>query len=421
MDTSDIISIVIMAVCIMMSAYFSATETAFLSINKTRLKTMAEKGNRRAERVLKLSDRYDKLISTILIGNNIVNIAVASVATVFFVKFFGDAGATISTAVVTVLVLIFGEITPKNIAKDSPDSFACFSAPIIGALMVLFAPLNFLFSLWKKLINKLFTHEDDNKMSQEELIMIVEEVQQDGSIDDNQCDIIRNAIQLTELKAEDILTHRVDLAAVSLDASKEEIAELFAETQFSRLLVYEKSIDDIVGFIHQKDFYTPKGITEKSVTELLAPAIFVQSAERIGTLLNRLQKEKTHLAVVLDEYGGTLGIVSMEDILEEIVGDIWDEHDEVVETFEQLSDDSYSVDCSVTTGEFCEFFGIENESEAVSLGGFVMELFEGIPIAGDELDHKNLHITVTDTDAHRILKIRVTKHEAENESESEEA
>ena len=325
MDTSDIISIVIMAVCIMMSAYFSATETAFLSINKTRLKTMAEKGNRRAERVLKLSDRYDKLISTILIGNNIVNIAVASVATVFFVKFFGDAGATISTAVVTVLVLIFGEITPKNIAKDSPDSFACFSAPVIGALMVLFAPLNFLFSLWKKLINKLFTHEDDNKMSQEELIMIVEEVQQDGSIDDNQCDIIRNAIQLTELKAEDILTHRVDLAAVSLDSSKEEIAELFAETQFSRLLVYDKNIDDIVGFIHQKDFYTPKGITDKSVAELLAPAIFVQSAERIGALLNRLQKEKTHIAVVLDEYGGTLGIVSMEDILEELVGEIWDE------------------------------------------------------------------------------------------------
>ena len=420
MGSSDIIAIIVMLACIIMSAYFSATETAFSSLNKTRLRAMADKGSRHASKALAVSERYDKLISTILIGNNIVNIALASLGTVFFVKHIGDIGATVSTVVITVLVLIFGEITPKSIAKDMPERFACFSTPIISVLIVLLTPLNFIFSMWKKLVSKIFKSSDDAKMSQEELIMIVDEVQQDGSIDDSQCDIIKNAIQLDDIKAEDILTHRVDLAAIPLDASKEDVASMFAETRFSRLLVYDKSIDDIVGFIHQKDFYTERGITERSIGELLSPAVFVQSSTRLGVLLNRLQKEKTHIAVVLDEYGGTLGIVSLEDILEEIVGDIWDEHDEVVETFEKLSEDTYLVDCSVPTYDFCEFFRIENTSEAVSLGGFVMELFSGIPVEGDEIDHANLHITVTETDAHRILKIRVKKLPKENDADDGE-
>ena len=319
---------IIMAVCVIFSGYFSATETAFLSMNKTKLKTLAEKGNRRAALACCLEENYDKLISTILIGNNIVNIATASIGTVLFVRYFGDMGATISTVVVTVTVLIFGEISPKSIAKDCAEQFAMFSAPLIRVLIWIFTPLNLIFSAWKALLAKLFHLERDSKMSQEELLMMVEEVQQDGSIDENEGGLLKNAIEFSEQRARDILIHRVDLAALPIDTTKEKIAELFTQTKYSRLLIYEDTIDDILGTIHQKDFYVGCGVTDKPIQDILSPAIFVMESEPISLLLKKLQKAKTHVAVVVDEYGGTCGIVTMEDILEELVGEIWDEHDE---------------------------------------------------------------------------------------------
>ena len=323
--------IIIMAVLILLSAYFSATETAFSSLNKTRIKTLAEKGNRKAKLACKLSEQYDKLISTILIGNNIVNIATASIGTMLFVKVYGDMGATISTIVITVVVLIFGEITPKSIAKDCPEKFAMFSAPFIHLLIWLLTPLNFVFSMWKKLVFKLLKLENDSRMTQEELLMLVEEVQQDGSIDKNEGELLRNAIEFTEREAEDILTHRVDLEAVPVEATKEEIAQAFSESRFSRILVYEESIDNIIGVIHQKDFYDHGGISAKALRELISPVIFVMQNEKISSLLRQLQKNKLHVSVVLDEYGGTYGMVTMEDILEELVGEIYDEEDKVPE------------------------------------------------------------------------------------------
>ena len=408
MDPSTI-QIIIMVILVMMSAYFSATETAFSSLNKTRLKTLAEDGNKRAALTLKLAENYDKLISTILIGNNIVNIFLASLGTIFFIHMVTDEnlGTTLSTVVITLVVLIFGEITPKSIAKDVPEKFAMFSAPFINLLIIILTPINFIFSMWKKLVSKIIKVEENEKMSQEELLMFVDEVEQEGTIDEDEGDLIRNVIEFTETQAEDILTHRVDLEAVPMDADKEEISKKFQDTQFSRLLVYEESIDNIVGFILQKDFYTVDGITKTSVKKLVKPVIFTQKTEMVNDLLKKLQVNKTHIAVVLDEYGGTLGIVTMEDILEELVGEIWDEHDEVVEDFQKLDEDKYRVDCSVNAEDFFEYFEIETETENVSLGGWVMEQLDKVPEKGDKFTFEELDITVIETDSRRATKIDV--------------
>jgi len=415
----NLFHILAIAVLILFSAYFSATETAFSSLNKTRLKTMVEKGNRRAKLANRLHDDYDKLISTILIGNNIVNIATASLGTVLFVRLCGDMGATISTAVITVLVLIFGEITPKSIAKDCPEQFAMFASPFIRLLCLLFTPLNFLFSLWKKMVAKLFKIKSDAKMSQEELLMLVDEVEQDGSIDEEEGSLLRNAIEFPELRAEDILTHRVDLEAVSIEADKEEVAKVFTETKFSRLPVYEDSIDNIVGVIHQKDFYEGSGLSAKSLTELMTSPIFVLKSEKLNELLRLLQENKSHVAVVLDEYGGTLGIVTLEDILEELVGEIWDEHDEVTEEYRQIGENKWLVDGSVTLDDFGSRFEIEPESESVSLGGWVMECFGRVPEEGETYSYRNLIVKVTALDGQRITEIEVELLPKEEASEDE--
>lgn len=407
--------LIIMAFLVLMSAYFSATETAFSSMNRTRIKTMAEKGNSKAALAYRLSEKYDKLISTILIGNNVVNIAVASLGTVMFVRHYGDVGATISTVVVTVVVLIFGEITPKSIAKDCPERFATFSAPLINVFIWILKPLNLLFSLWKKFVAKLLKLENNSKMSQEELLMLVEEVQQEGSIDRSESELLKNAIEFTERDAEQILTHRVDLAAVPITATKEEIADMFRQTKFSRLLVYEGNIDKIVGVLHQKDFYTGRGITEKKLTSIITPAIFVMQNENINELLKKLQKEKSHIAVVLDEYGGTYGIVTMEDILEELVGEIWDEHDEVSEFFKKTGENTYRVDASVDFEDFCEFFGISDETEMVSLSGWLSERLGKIPERGDYFEYGNLSVRILAVEGHRVEQISVKELEEKKE------
>ncbi len=414
--------IIVMLVCIIMSAYFSATETAFLSMNKTRMKTMAEDGNKKAKLALKLEASYDKLISTILIGNNIVNILLSSMGTLLFVKLLQnpDTGAAASTAACTVIVLIFGEITPKNIAKDCPEGFVLFSAPIIRVFGWIFAPFNLLFSLWRKLVAKVFRLKRDDKMSQEELLMFVDEVTQDGSINDEEGDLLKNAIEFTDCRAEEILTHRVDLEAVSVDEDKNEIAKVFSESKFSRLLVYEDSIDNIIGVLHLRDFYVGGGVTHRKIKDVMAHPIFIHKSEKIIAILKKLQAEKAHIAVVVDEYGGTLGIVTMEDILEELVGDIWDEHDEVVETFREVGENTHVVDCSVNFDEFCEFYGIKSESDSVSLGGWITEQLERIPSKGDILEFENLYFTVTQADEHRAILVQVIRKEPEEEEGEKE-
>ena len=419
----DINYIIYLIILVLLSGYFSATETAFSSLNKTKLKSLIEKGDKkskRAELTLNLVEKYDKLISTILIGNNIVNIATASISTVMFVSLYGEIGATISTAVITIVVLIFGEISPKSIAKDCPERFAMFSAPYINLLIWILTPINFLFTLWKKLLTLIFRIEDDGKISSDELMMIVDEVQQDGNLEEDESELIKNAIEFTEHVAEDITTHRVDIEAVSIEATKEEISTLFNESQFSRIPVFDGTIDNIIGVIHMKDFYTEKGITNKSIKEIMTKPVFIQKTDKINDILKVLQKNKSHIAVVIDEYGGTHGIVTMEDILEELVGEIWDEHDEVVELIKQLEDYLFEVDGNLDFDEFCKTFEITCETENNSTGGWAMEQISKMPETGDSFIFENLQIKITETDTHRVMKLNVKILPKINNEENEE-
>lgn len=408
MTQSDIMFVAIMACLLMMSAYFSATETAFSSLNATRLKTMADRGNRRAELALQLSEQYDKLLSTILVGNNFVNIALASMGTVLFVGMLGDSGATVSTIVITIIVLIFGEVSPKSLAKDSPESFAMFSAPILHMLMGLLTPITFLFAQWKKLLSRMVGVKSDRRMTQDELLVLVDEAEEEGGIDKQEGELLRSALEFRDLTAGDILTHRTDLEMVSAHATKQEVAQVFTESRFSRILVYEENVDHIVGVIHQKDFYTGLGVTEKPVAQIMTEPIFVPNSVKINDLLNLLQKKKVHIAVVTDEYGGTLGIVTMEDILEELVGDIWDEHDEVEVDFSKSGPETYRVLGSADFEEFCEFFHVEaEETESVTVSGWVMERMGKVPSVSDRFEQDGLTVTVTRTDSRHVLEIEV--------------
>ena len=395
------ISIVIILVSILMSAYFSATETAFSSLNRIRMKNMAEKGNKRARLVMRLSEDYDSLLSTILIGNNIVNIASASLATVLFVKWLGDeAGPSVSTAVTTVVVLIFGEVTPKSIAKESPERFAMFSAPFLSALMGLLTPFNFLFGQWKKLLSALIQSTDEGGITEEELLSIVEEAKQGGGIDEQEDMLIRSALEFTEQEAGGIVTPRVDITAVSTEAAKEEIAGVFADTAFSRLPVFEGSIDHIVGIIYQKDFYRYVYHKDKEIAEIIRPALFVPQNKKIGALLKELQSRKVHIAVVLDEYGGTAGIITLEDILEE--------YDEVSAEIEKKSETEYVVAGSADVGEVFEALHIkaaDQKAQAGIINGWIMNELGRVPEEGDSFAYQGYQIKALKMNEKRVEKV----------------
>lgn len=405
-------SIFAMAVCLAMSAYFSATETAFSSLNKTRLKVLADNGNKRAALALKLAENYDRLISTILIGNNIVNITIASVGTLLFVELYGDVGATISTVVVTLVVLLFGEITPKSIAKDVPERFAMFSAPFIRLWIWVLTPLNFLFTQCKKFISRFIKTDGSAKMSHEELLLFMEDVEHDGGIDENEGELLRNALEFGDLTAAEILTHRIELEAVDINESHEEIAKAFTQSRFSRLLVYRDTIDQVVGVLHQKDFYINGKMTDQPISQIMTEPLFVYQHTKIRDILKMLQHQKSHIAVVVDDFGGTLGIVTMEDILEELVGEIWDEHDEEEVFIRKVDKDTYLVDAAMDFDDFAEFFHLNEETEMTSVSGWVMEQCDRVPEVGDRFSCQDLDVLVTRVDNHRTCEIKVVRREA---------
>ena len=419
--SDDSVSLVIIVACLVCSSYFSATETAFSTMNHARMKTMADKGNKSAALALKLSDNYDTLLSTILIGNNLVNILLSSLATLLFVKMLGSStGTTASTLVTTVLVLIFGEISPKSIAKESPESFAMFSAPISRVLMVVLTPVTWIFAQWKKILTRLFKKDgDDRAMTDEELMTIVEEAEQDGGIDAEESTLIRSAIEFMDLESIDIYTPRVDIVSVSLDESKEEIAKIFLDTGFSRLPVYEENIDHIIGIINQKDFHNFIYNTDRSIKEIVRPVLFITPTMKIGSLLKKLQASKTHIAIILDEFGGTEGLVTIEDIVEELVGDIWDEHDQVVTEIEKISNEEYLMAGSTSIDDVFEELGIEKEVDVNTLSGWVMEVLACIPKEGDSFVSDGYKVTVVKMDERRIEKVRVQKVHSETEDEND--
>ena len=412
MDGSSITLIASLGVMLMMSAFFSATETAFTSFNSVRLKNASSNGNKRATLVLQLAEDYDRVLTTLLIGNNIVNITAASIGTVIFSRSFGDIGVTISTVVVTLLVLTFGEIFPKTLAKESADRFVMIVAPVVRFLLTVFAPLSLIFAWGTSQLSKRLNVAEEQGITEEELLTIVEEAQIEGGINEQEGELIRSVIEFDDLEVGDIVTPRVDVVAVAEDAPIAEVLEVFRESGYSRLPVYQGSIDEVVGIINQKDFHNELAEDENSIATIMKPAIFVTTSMKLSTLMSQLQQAKSHIAIVTDEYGGTLGIVTMEDIIEELVGEIWDEHDEVIEEIEQLAENEYKVMASANLEKVFRILDIEDDdTDATTIGGWAIEELGRVPREGDHFEFENLSVTISKTNARRVLEMIIRVQE----------
>ena len=393
------------------SAFFSASETAFSSLNQIRLKSRAEDGDSSAARVLAMAEQYDKLLSTILIGNNIVNIAAASIGTILFTQMLGaERGATMSTIVLTIIVLIFGEVTPKSLAKEMPEKVATAVSPFLVLLMALMTPLTWLFTQWKKLLGHFVHSGEADTITEGELMTMVSEAENDGELTDRESELIRSAIEFDDVEVEEILTPRVDVVAVEDDIPLEELAQTFAESGYSRLPVYHGTIDNIIGVVHEKDFYIARLKKATKIDDLVVPTLYTTGSTQISQLLRTLREQHHHLAVVVDEYGGTEGIITLEDILEELVGEIWDEHDEVTEDFRKQSDGSWLVSGSASVDDLYEELALPEEEDIDSntVNGLVQEKTCHLPKVGDRFTLGEYDGVVTRTAKRRVTEVRLT-------------
>ena len=402
---------VTLVILVAFSAFFSASETAFSSLNQIRLKSRADDGDRTAARVLAMSEQYDKLLSTILIGNNIVNIAAASIGTIIFTKMLGaERGATVSTMVLTIVVLIFGEVTPKSLAKEMPETIATAVAPALSLLMLVLTPLTWLFTQWKRLLNHFVHSSESDTITEGELMTMVSEAENDGELTDRESELIRSAIEFDDVEVEEILTPRVDVVAVADDISLEELAQTFAESGYSRLPVYHGTIDNIIGVVHEKDFYIARLKKATKIDDLVAPTLYTTGSTQISQLLRTLREQHHHMAVVVDEYGGTEGIITLEDILEELVGEIWDEHDEVTEDFRKQSDGSWLVSGSASVDDLFETLDLPEDEDIDSntVNGLVQEKTCHLPKVGDHFSLGEYDGVVTRTARRRVTEVRLT-------------
>ena len=408
---------------VIMSAFFSSTETAYSCANRIKLRALSSNGNKRAKRVLALAEEnYDKFITTILVGNNIVNILATTLATVFFANVFLHNGvqvdsSLITTIVMTLAVLIFGEITPKLIARIIPEKMAMGVYPIIMFFYYLFYPLTIIFGGWRWLLCKVFRTKGEDVVTEDEVMTLVEEAQEDGTLREEETELIRSVIEFDDLEVGDILVPRVNIVAVDVESSMDEIRKIFEREGYSRIPVYKDTIDTIIGTIHEKDFFNAYLKGKKNVDSILQNAFYTTEHAKISILLRQLQKKKVHIAVVLDEYGGTLGMITMEDILEELVGEIWDEHDEEVSYLKKIDEDTYLVDGKALLSETFEYFEMEgaDEFEANTVSGWAIETLGEIPPAGRSFDYKNLHVEVTKSTVKRILQLKFTFEKIEDE------
>ena len=417
MDSDSLIMLLFMVLLTALSGFFSATETAFSSFNRIRMKSLASSGNRKASLVLKLDENYDRLITAILIGNNIVNITLTTVSTLFFMKVLTslseDVVATLSTVIVTVVVLVFGEVTPKALSKDHADGYALSTCSLIRGFVTVMSPLTILFSFWKKLIGRVFKTAQTDVTTEDDLITMVEEAEHGGGLDEDESELIRSAIEFSDLTAGEILTPRIDIVAVHEGTDPREIMMMFFDTGYSRLPVVGDTIDDVKGVLHEKDFYYAYNTGKTDLSEYYQKPLYVSKHLRIDDLLRTLQSEQCHMAFVIDEFGGLMGIVTMEDIIEELIGDVWDEHDEVENLFVKNNDGSYNVDCSADLDDLFDLFDLEYDDDdsekPQTVNGWLQLRFEGMPVEGDTLSCDGLDIKVLKCDEKMVREIVARK------------
>ncbi len=410
--------LIALIVLILLSGFFSSTETAYSCANRIKLRAWVGNGNKRAKKALWLAeDNYDNLISTILVGNNIVNLTAATHGTIFFADVLASTSVDynlISTIAITIAVLIFGEITPKFIAKAIPEKMTMLYYPLIMPFYYIFYPVNFLFKGWKWLLSKIFRFKTEDVVTEDEIMTVVEEAEEDGTIREDETNLIRSVIEFDDVEVGDILVPRVNIVAVEVNASMEDIKKIFNREGYSRIPVYKDSIDTIIGTIHEKDFYKAYLKGAKNINDILQNALYTTEHAKISKLLKQLQKQKVHIAVDLDEYGGTLGLVTLEDILEELVGEIWDEHDQEINYIKKIEENLYLAEGNAYLTDVLEYFGLEDEAdnfEANTLSGWVIEKLGEIPRTGKKFDFNNLDFEVTKSTVKRVLQVKITVNE----------
>ncbi len=405
-----------------MSAFFSSSETAFSSVNKIRLKHEAAEGNKKAELVLRIAEHYDKTITTILVGNNIVNILSASLATVIctalFAEKYGTGTATaISTVSMTLLVLIFGEILPKSIAKQHADKMAFMLSPFLNLFIIVLTPVTVIFGSLQKLAARLFGNGSDApSVTEDELKYIIDEIEEEGVLEEQESELVRSALEFDDKNVSEVLIPRVRIIAVERNDSIEHIREVFFREQYSRMPVYDKNIDNIIGFIHERDFFRMV-ISDKNPTgieSIIHDLIYTTEFATVSEVLARMQKDKIHMAIIKDQYGGTYGMVTMEDLIEELLGEIYDETDEVVHSCTRLSDNSYECAAELNVSDFEEYAELDEDavdSESYTMGGWAMELFGRIPVSGDVIKSGRFVVEVLEAEENRIIRLKVTVSE----------
>ena len=415
--------ILIIVVLVIFSAVFSATETAFSSVNRIRLKNLASNGNSRAAIALDVLEKFDKALTAILIGNNVVNIASSSLATVVFMKYLGEGSVGVATAVMTVTVLIFGEITPKGLAKEHAEGFVLFMAPILAGFMFIITPVVMPFLWLKRGVSKLFGSADKQPtMTEDELKYIIDEIQDEGVLEQQESDLVRSALEFDEKTVGEILVPRVNITGVDVNDNLDDIKQAFIESNYSRLPVFEDSIDNIIGVLLLGVFYKLYLEGGSDIRPILMEPAHLIEHTRVSQALKTMQKEKMHMAVVHDEYGGTQGIVTLEDIIEELVGEIYDESDTEDEQiyFKQISENEYEVDAEMSIYDMLERMELPGgfiESEMASLGGYVMELAGEIPQANEVVSDDKVDLTVLESDEHKIYRVKVKLREETKQDE----
>ena len=417
-------------VLILLSGFFSATETAFSCANKIKLKTLVGQGKKNAKAIYTFADeKYDKLVTAILVGNNIVNIAASTLGTILFAKLIinADLAATVSTAVLTVVVLIFGEITPKYLASVYPERVCFLLYPLMQFFYWVLFPVCKIFDGYKGLLKKAFKLKRDETVTDEELLSLVEEAEESGTLKEDESELVKSALEFDDLKVEDILVPRVEVYAVEENSTMEEIKEVFERTGYSRLPVYKETVDNVIGLIHERDFFSGYIKGEREIGHLVQDIVFTTEYTRISTLLKQLQKQKIHMAAVSDEYGGLLGIVTLEDILEELVGEIWDEHDEEEVLFGKITEDEYWIDGKCDMEQVLELYETDDEElflpeeeyESNTVGGLVTELYGEIPPIGEVLRFRNIELKIVKATKQKVLKLRCKRAENALEEDAE--
>ena len=416
---------IVIAILVLLSAFFSATETAFSFVNKIRIQHSVDNGNKKAKNALYVIENFDNALTTILICNNIVNLSCSSIATVLCLHLFGDMGSAIATGATTLLVLTFGEVIPKCLAKEHCDSFTLKTAGLLRVLMFILKPFVFVFLKLKSLALKIAGgSEDSPSVTENELKYIVESIEEEGVLEESESEMVRSALDFDEKTAEEILTPRVDVTFINISDSQEKIKDIIIENRYSRIPVYEETVDHIVGILHTRDYLESLADGKApDLRDIMQTPYFVFRTQQLSKILNAFKRTKIHLAIVTDEYGGTLGIVTMEDLLEEIVGEIWDEDEEIEHNYYKIGKGEFLVNGDIELDDLLALFDMDEdaiESDSVTVGGFILEHAGTIPHKRQSIEADGFRFTVMEVKDQRIIRVVVKKLDTEKDEQAEE-